>query len=60
MSFWGGPQDYSVVRKEGRNEQNVLFNDAFKTFYLLLYGIGHMVKDHLDSERRKLLPPLLF
>ena len=22
-----------------------------------LYGVGHMVKDHSDSERRKLLPP---
>ena len=24
---------------------NVLFNDALNTFYLLLYGVGHMVKD---------------
>ena len=23
-----------------------LFNDAFNTFYLRLYGVGHMVKDH--------------
>ena len=32
------------------------------TFYLRLYGVGHMVKDHSDSERRKPLPPhgLLF
>ena len=37
------------MRKEG----NVLFIDAFKTFYLRLYGIRHMVKDHLDSERGK-------
>ena len=29
------------VRKEG----NVLFNDARNTFYLRLYGVGHMVKD---------------
>ena len=46
------------VVKEG----NVLFNDALNTFYLRLYGIRHMVKDHLDSERGNLLPPhgLLF
>ena len=30
---------------------NVLFNDTLNTFYLRLYGIRHMVKDHSDSER---------
>ena len=35
----------------GRKEGNVLFNDALNTFYLRLYGFGHMVKDHSDSER---------
>ena len=41
---------------------NVLFNDALSTFYLQLYGVGHMVEDHSDSERGNLLPPyrLLF
>ena len=34
-----------------RKEGNVLFNDALNTFYLRLYGVGHMVKDHSDSER---------
>ena len=40
----------------------ILFNDALKTFYLRLYGVRHMVKDHSDSERGKPLPPhgLLF
>ena len=38
-----------IVRK-GR-ERNVLFNDALNTFYLWLYGIRHMVKDHSDSEK---------
>ena len=28
-----------------------LFNDALNTFHLRLYGVGHMVKDHSDSER---------
>ena len=43
-------------------EGNVLFNDALNTFYLRLYGIRHMVKDHSDSEKGNLLPPhrLLF
>ena len=47
---------------DGRKEGNVLFNDALNTFYLQLYGIRHMVKDHSDSERGNLLPPhgLLF
>ena len=45
-----------------RKEGNVLFNDALNTFYLRLYGVGHMVKDHSDSERGNPLPPhgLLF
>ena len=34
-----------------------LFNDALNTFYLELYGVGHMVKDHSDSERGNPLPP---
>ena len=43
-------------------EGNVLFNDALNTFYLWLYGVRHMVKDHSDSERGHPLPPqrLLF
>ena len=46
----------------GRKEGNVLFNDALNTFYLRLYDIGHMVKEHSDSERGNPLPPhgLLF
>ena len=36
--------------------------NALNTFYLWLYGIRHMVKDHSDSEKGNLLPPhgLLF
>ena len=47
------------VRKEGRK---CLFNDALNTFYLRLYGVRHMVRDHSDSESRNPLPPhrLLF
>ena len=32
--------------QEKVNEGKVLFNDAFNTFYLQLYGDGHIVKDH--------------
>ena len=42
---------------EGRKEGIVLFNDALNTFYLRLYGIRHMVKNHSDSERGNLLLP---
>ena len=43
-------------------EGNVLFNDALNTFYLRLYGVRHMVKDHSESEKGNLLLPyrLLF
>ena len=43
-------------------EGNILFNDALNTFYLRLYDVEHMVKDHSDSERGNPLPPhgLLF
>ena len=33
--------------QEGRK---CLFNDALNTFYLRLYGVGHMVNDNSDSE----------
>ena len=48
-----------VLKKE---EGNVLFNNALNTLYLRLYGVGHMVKDHSDSEKGNPLPPhwLLF
>ena len=39
-------------------ERKDLFNDVLNTFYLLLYGVRHMVKDHSDSERGNPLPPL--
>ena len=45
-----------------KRERNVLFNDTLNTFYLRLYGVRHMVKDHSDSEKGNPLPPhrLLF
>ena len=42
---------------ESERERNVLFKDALNTFYLRLYGVRHMVKDHSDSEKGNPLPP---
>ena len=42
---------------ERERERNMLFNDALNTFYLWLYGVRHMVKDHSDSEKGNPLPP---
>ena len=42
---------------ERERERNVLFNDALNTFYLRLYGVRHMVKDHSDSEKGNPLSP---
>ena len=39
---------WSRNRKEG----HFLFNDALNTFYLRLYGVGHMVNYHSVSERK--------
>ena len=44
-----------LVQQE--RERNVLFNDALNTFYLRLYGVRHMVKDHSDSEKGNPLSP---
>ena len=43
-------------------EENILFNAALNPFYLRLYDVRHMVKDHSNSERGNLLMPhrLLF
>ena len=41
------PNDNTFIGsvKRRRKEGNILFNDALNTFYLRLYGVGHMVKD---------------
>ena len=52
-TWWGGLDTSSADLKQ----RNVLFNDALNTFYLRLYGVRHMVKDHSDSEKGNLLPP---
>ena len=52
ISFSVFRQFATVWWKEG----NVLFNDALNTFYLWLYVVKHMVKDHSDCERGNLPP----
>ena len=42
-----------IFQKEG----NLLFNNTLNTFYLRLYGVTHMVKDHFDSEKGNPLLP---
>ena len=49
---------YRVRLGRGRKEGHVLFNNTLNTFYVCLYGVGHMVKNHSDSERGNPLPPL--
>ena len=48
----GSGEEFLLLK--GRKEGNVLFNDALNTFYLRLFGVKRMVKDHSDSEERKL------
>ena len=49
-------------KKHERKEGHFLFNAALNTFYLRLYGVRHMVKDHSDRDKGNPLPPhrLLF
>ena len=39
------------------NKDMFLFNDALNTFYLQLYGVRHMVKDHSNREKGNPMPP---
>ena len=50
LLYWSVTSHSSFRIRKGRN---VLFIDALNTFCLLLYGVGHMVKDH--SEKGVLL-----
>ena len=45
-----------------QTKERFIFNDALNTFYLWLYGVKYMVKDHSNSERGNPLLPhgLLF
>ena len=38
-------------------EREIIFFNLTTHFYLRLYGVRHMVKDHSDSEKGNPLPP---
>ena len=57
MSLWNIIITGNVKLIASRKEGNVLFKDALNTFYLRLYGVRHMVKDHSDRETGNALPP---
>ena len=44
-----------ILEQTTMKEGNVLFNDTLNTFYLRLYSMRHMVKDH--SDKGNLQPP---
>ena len=46
-----------VIKVIRKNERNEMFYLTMNSFYLWLYGFGHMVKDHSDRKRGN---PLLF
>ena len=48
---------YGYMASDIWRERNVLFNDTLNTFYLRLYGVRRMVKDHSDSEKGNPLLP---
>ena len=56
------PLSYVLLQEEEGRKEMLLFNDALNTFYLRLYGVKHIVKNHSDKERGNPLPPhrLLF
>ena len=56
VGYDGGVEGLYTRRKEG----NVLFNDTLNTFYLWLYCVGHMIKDHSDSENGRKEGNVLF
>ena len=58
FSVWYGiffSMSKAICHGRGRN---FLFNNVLNTFYIHLYGVRHIVKDHSDNKRRNSLPPL--
>ena len=43
----------SIIRQE------IFYLTTLNTFYLRLYGVGHMVKDNSNTEKENLLFPIL-
>ena len=56
-------EDYLwIIKVKNCMERNDIFYLTMDIFYLRLYGVRHMLKDHSDCERGSPLPPhgLLF
>ena len=54
----GRKEEKKEGRKQWKKVENVLFNDTLNTFYLQLFVVRHMVKDHLDSKMQNQLLPI--
>ena len=54
------PRKFNTTKISGYTVYGVLFNDTLNTFYLQLYGVRHMVKDHSDSKRGRKEGNVLF
>ena len=46
-----GPVDW--VRDQSLIKEEELFNNTLNTFYLLLFGVGHIVRNQRDYNREK-------
>ena len=56
LDVWSVLEVHRGIYKEGRKETFYLTTHSTH-FILRLFGVGHMVKDHSDSERGNPLPP---
>ena len=56
-SFLNSSSSSSSSRREREREIEMFYLTTLNTFYLRLYGVKHLVKDHSDSEKGNPLPP---
>ena len=58
IGYWVSDKNGKLKpKKEGRKEKMFYLTTHSTHFILRLYGVGHMVKDHTDSEKGNPLPP---
>ena len=48
---WTHPRPQALIYLKRKEVRKCCINDTLNTFYLRLYGVRHMVKDHSDSVR---------
>ena len=51
MFYFYDPHNTFLIRLYGRKEMFCLTTHSTHFFTVQLYGVGHVVKDHSDSER---------